>query len=210
MASEQDPNPTTQTSRSAASGAGYEELAAVSASASTGAGAATAAKVPTTLGADPETIEFELAVEVIYQKSRGAWFEGLHRWAMLGAIVFGSAAAAEVVNVKLCGMLAMLSAGIDLAFNVPERARRSLDIAAKYLRIVEDVTAKGFTVESCAAARNQMLRLSVDEPPVYHAAKGVAFNQAITALGRDKGHHATIPWWKRWLRHLWRFDDVEG
>jgi len=214
MASEQDPNPATQPSHSATH---REGLAAISASSSTGAEApaptavaSAAANVPTTLNADPETIEFELAVEVLYHKSRGAWFEGLHRWAMFGVIVFGSAAVAQVVNVKLCGMLAVLSATIDLAFNVPERARQNLDIAAKYLRITEDAAAKEFAVDACLDARKAMLRLSIDEPPVYQAAKGVAFNQAIIALRRDKGHRATIQWWKRLLRHVWRFDDVEG
>lgn len=214
MASEQGPNSATQTPCSAAD---REGLAALSAGAPSGADssapapvASTAVNAPTTLSSDPATIEFELAVEVLYHKSRGAWFEGLHRWAMFGAIVFGSAAAAQVVNVKLCGMLAVLSATIDLAFNVPERARQNLDIAAKYLRITEDTAAKEFSVDACRDARKAMLRLSIDEPPVYQAAKGVAFNQAITALGRDKRHRATIQWWKRLLRHMWRFDDVEG
>lgn len=131
MASEQNSDPNSQPSDSAASGgADREGLAASSASASTigSASASTPAarNVPESLSTDREMLEFDLAVEVLYYKSRGAWFASLHRWAMLGAIVFGSAAAAQVVNVKLCGMLAVLSAAIDLAFNIPERRPKTL------------------------------------------------------------------------------------
>lgn len=166
-----------------------------------------AAPASSTLNGTPEDVEFYLAVDVHYHRARQAWLETAHRWMMFLAIMFGSAAAADWLPAAVCGLLAALAAGADLAFDFTGRAAQHGELARKYLGIARQLSARPNDAVALAAVQDAMLEASGDEPPVYHAVRDLSHNLAVTSLGRDQASKVEITRWQLWFAHCWRFED---
>jgi hypothetical protein len=176
-----------------------EELAAGAAGSSPSAASAPAASTLRAVAAD---LEFYLAVEIHYHRARQAWLSAAHRWMMFIAILFGSGAATAVAP-ALCGLLAALTAAADLAFDFPGRAAQHADLARQYLGLAQRL-GDG---DDVAIVQRAMLEVSGGEPPVYNVAREMAHNLAIASLGRDPSAKIVVPESRRWLAHLFRFDN---
>jgi len=162
----------------------------------------------TTLSADSADLEFYLAVEVHYHRSRQAWFAGMHRWTMFFTILFGTAAAAQVVTPLFTGLLAAAAAAADLCFDFTGRAAQHSDLARRYLAMVREFAGGKEDETLCKKILSEFIDVSGDEPPVYNAAKDLAHNLAIQSLGRDVAERAVVPPSRRLRAHVCRFDSV--
>jgi len=169
---------------------------------------APAAPAVTTLSADPAVLEFYLAVEVHYHRSRQAWFAGMHRWTMFFTILFGTAAAAQVITPLLIGLLVASFAAADLCFDFTGRAVQHSDLARRYLAMVREFAGGKEDETVCKKILSDIIDVSGDEPPVYNAAKDLAHNLAIQSLGRDGAARAAVPPSRRLRAHVCRFDSV--
>ena len=162
----------------------------------------------TTLSADPVGLEFYLAVEVHYHRSRQAWFAGAHRWTMFFTILFGTAAAAQIVTPLFTGLLAAATAAADLCFDFTGRAAQHSDLARRYLAMVREFAGGKENETLCKKILSDIIDTSGDEPPVYNVAKDLAHNLAIQSLGRDMVARAVVPPSRRLWAHVCRFDSV--
>lgn len=187
-----------------------EGLAASEAGCTTAEAAEAAAAAPvTTLSANAADLEFYLAVEVHYHRSRQAWLAAAHRWTMFFAILFGTAAASQLFPPLVAGLLVAGAAAADLCFDFMGRAVQHSDLARRYLVIARDLASVRDNKALCQKVFAAMMDASGDEPPVYNAAKDLAHNLAIQSLGRDGMGRTAIPFCRRLLAHVWRFDGGE-
>ncbi len=161
----------------------------------------------TTLSADAKDLEFYLAVEVHYHRSRQAWLSAAHRWMMFVAILFGTAAAAQLFPM-FAGFSVACAAAADLCFDFVGRAAQHSDLARRYLGLARDLAGARQDKTACQKILAALIDISGDEPPVYTAAKELAHNLAIQGLGRDVAAMVAVPQNKRLLAHVCRFDAV--
>jgi hypothetical protein len=188
-----------------------EELAAGPACSAAAAG--TTASAPTrtiaatstsTLTADPADLEFYLAVDVIYHRSRAGFLAARHRWFMFFTIVFGSSAVAGG-QAGLFGLLAAAFGAADLCFDPIGRSQIHRELARRLTELVTRFAQAEATTQF-AAVRKQFIEITEDEPAHYHFARLMAHNRAIKALGRDETRIVPIKLRHRILAHVWRFD----
>jgi hypothetical protein len=117
----------------------------------------------------------------------------MHRWTMFFTILFGTAAAAQVVPPLFTGLLAAAAAAADLCFDSVGRAAQHSDLARRYLGLARDLAPAREDRTARQKILAAMIDLSGDEPPVYTVAKELAHNLAIQGLGRDVAAMVAVP-----------------
>ncbi|WP_289015726.1 hypothetical protein [uncultured Methylobacterium sp.] len=117
-------------------------------------------------------------------------------------MALGAGLLASYIPATLAGFLVAMASAFDVTFDFAGQARRHRDLRGRFTSLAEEVVSP-----KCdpGTVRPAMLRLDADAPPTYRAAEAVAYNQALTGLGRDPDYRLYVPPWQRVLRHVWPF-----
>lgn len=161
---------------------------------------------PETLSSDRDTLEFDLAVGVIYHRSREAWFRGLHRGVLFLTTVLGAGTVATVIPPSITGVAIAALGAFDLASNLSGEAYRHAEFRQRYLGLVRKLVQDEFAPARLKRTRKALLKLSAETPPPYLAVEDVAHNQAIISLGRDPAGIEPVAGVRYWSRHIWRWE----
>lgn len=150
--------------------------------------------------------EFGIAVDVIYHRARAGWLKWCHRALLFGAVMFGSAAATDVANAKLCAIVAAALAALDMAFDPGGTAALHTDCLRGLHRILVRLRKARFSAEAIDAADEDLMDLSVMEPAPYNLLRLLASHEAAIALGRMHPAKQPVPWTLRPLVNVFRFE----
>ena len=183
-------------------------VAAADAGASENGEAATAAAQTEEVTRDPraDDVEFNVAVDVIYHRNRAGWLLGFHRVLMFATIMFGSVAATDVANAKICAVLAAACAAFDLVFDPATTAADHREILRKLHEIIADLRHHRFTGAAIDTADRALMALSATEPATYNLLRTLAYNEAVRSLGRDPSQNEAVPLWLMPLVNVFRFE----
>jgi hypothetical protein len=149
-----------------------------------------------------------------YHSAREAFLDGVHRWLMLGVILFGSAAVLNLFGYGLpetygaffravFSALPVVFGALDLTFDLSNRARIHALMKRRYFELLADVTEGKKTIEQADAA---MHRCSADEEPAYHALLATAWNAAQEMVYGDHAKHYELSRRVRWTKQFFRFE----
>jgi hypothetical protein len=149
-----------------------------------------------------------------YHSAREAFLDSVHRWLMLGIIIFGSAVVLDLFGYiapeKIGGFIKMLFAALpvifgtlDLTFDLSNRARAHGNMKRRYCELLADVAEHTKSVEQADAT---MHRCSADEEPAYHALLATAWNAAQEMVHGDHAKHYELSWWNRFSKQVLRFE----
>lgn len=152
-----------------------------------------------------DDFEFNIAVDVIYHRDRAAWLTWAHRILLLGAIIFGSVAATDLSNPKVCAILAAVCAALDIVFDPIGTAALHRDCLRALHRVILKLRKARFTTEAVDIADEEMMELSVIEPAPYNILRLLAYEEATVSLGRQKPVR-TAPYLLRPLANVFRFE----
>jgi hypothetical protein len=147
-----------------------------------------------------------------YHSAREAFLDGVHRWLMLGIILFGSAAVLNLFGYELPAIraafatLPVVFGTLDLTFDLSNRARIHALMKRRYFELLADVTEGKKTIEQADAA---MHRCSADEEPAYHALVATAWNAAQEMVYGKRANHYELSWRARWGKQFFRFEGTE-
>jgi hypothetical protein len=147
-----------------------------------------------------------------YHAAREAFLDGVHRWLMLGVILFGSAAMLDVFGAEfpnsalikaVLAALPVVLGALDLTFDLSNRARTHAFMKHRYFELLADVVSDEKTTEEADAA---MHRCSADEEPAYHALIATAWNAAQAMVYGDRAKHYELSRLSRFFKQVFRFE----
>jgi hypothetical protein len=197
---------TTATSSSAAS---TEGAAAEGSGMGPGRNAATSSGAASSL----DGFRVDCLMNARYHSAREAFLDGIHRWLMLGIILFGSAAVLNLFGglpekygtflKAVFAALPVVFGTLDLTFDLSNRARIHALMKRRYFELLADVTEGKKTIEQADAA---MHRCSADEEPAYHALLATAWNAAQEMVYGERAQHYELWWLIRWSKQFLRFE----
>lgn len=161
------------------------------------------------MSAATDAFLFELVTAAFYHRARVTWFAFLHRTGMFLNILAGTGAVAFVkadpTAAIVLALLLAINSSANLAFDFAGLARKHEDARRGYHDLAAELEESDGSDETMKRLRARMIRAAATEPIVFEAAEKVAFNAAITSLGRDHGDEfvLTKPQWV--LRHIWPY-----
>jgi hypothetical protein len=157
---------------------------------------------------DRYKLQFEIDKSIRYHNRRKAHYELLHRLFMLGIILSGSAALAQVAKApEILGGVAAFLGAFDLVFAWSHKARDHQTLASRFADLDLDVIRKEpITDENIRLWTAQRKRIEAEEPPVFNAVEADSWNETCRARGLNRdGQLLIIPCWhratKNWIRH---------
>ena len=108
------------------------------------------------------------------------------------------------LEIRWIVLIPTLLGAIGAVFNMSESARSHQALARRFFDVAKSIDVNASDLEKNNKCRISLLEIYEDEPPVYHALNAECANAASKALGHKEGLKK-IAFWRRWLRHLWRF-----
>ena len=181
-------------------------LAAASAAGAEGGEAAAATEEEVIGNTRADDIEFNIAVDVIYNRDRAAWLLWCHRALMFATIMLGSVAATDLANAKVCAVLAAACAAFDLVFDPATTAAAHREIIRQLHEIVAALRRDKGSEAAADTADKALMNLSATEPAPYNMLRALAYKEAVKALGRDPVHCEDVPLYLRPFVNVLRFE----
>ena len=146
-----------------------------------------------------------------YHTARRAFFDGWHRWMMVGVLISGSAAAASLntgLGTAWATVLALIPAvvgAVSVVWNLTHTARDHELLARRFYDLATRIAVHEATAATVDRWRAEMLDIWGDEPATYHALNAECHNAVAQAIGADTGEMQRVRWWHHRLRHWVRF-----
>ena len=144
-----------------------------------------------------------------YHTARRAFFDGWHRWMMVGVLISGSAAAASLntgLGTAWATVLALIPAvvgAVSVVWNLTHKARDHELLARRFYDLEKRIVVHEATAATVDRWRTEMLDIWGDEPAAYHALNAECHNAVAQAIGA--GEMQRVRWWHHRLRHWVRF-----
>ena len=162
----------------------------------------------TTLEKRIDGLNFAIEKSLRYHHRRRAHFDRLHRVAMLGVILSGSAAFATVFGrPEIFGAIAAVLGALDLVFAFSHRARdhdmlyrRFSDLA---IELRQTANPKENQFRRWVRSR---LEIEKDEPPTYWAVEASCYNEVTRAWEREASGLNEIGILANFLMHWSKFE----
>ncbi len=187
---------------------GHRRLMAAASAAGAEGGEASKASEAGKVMADSraDDTEFNIAVDVIYNRNRSAWLLWCHRALMFATIMLGSVAATDLANAKVCAVLAAACAAFDLVFDPATTAAAHREIIRQLHEIVAALRRDKGSEAAADTADKALMNLSATEPAPYNMLRALAYKEAVKALGRDPVHCEDVPLYLRPFVNVLRFE----
>lgn len=149
-----------------------------------------------------------------YHARRQAFFE---RWRRVTAgigIIFGSAAAADLLKgggnsiALAAGIIVAISSAVDLVVGTADMAWQHRELRRKFISLEAEILRSPEEPAESLIHHWQEERLSAeaDEPPKYVALDLLCENEMSRAQGN--GDRVILFRWERLTAHWWRWDDL--
>lgn len=153
-----------------------------------------------------DALDFGVEKSMRYHQRRRGFFDQLHRSAMFGVIVLGSAAFAKVIErPDLLTAIVVLFAAIDLTWSPSQKARDHEILFHKFSDLAIKIRKQSASPEDYATWTEERLVIEKAEPPPYVALEADCHNEVCRAWGRDGT--VSIDWWSRLTMNLFRYSD---
>jgi len=149
----------------------------------------------------------------LYHEHREGFLSRAHR-ILLFIIIASSAVVATGADVKdpfFPGSLLILPAivaSLDLVFNLSGAAQEHRFLRLRFAQLAAELCAPDLDEPRFALIPQDKTTLHAEEPPVYRALLYVCTN-LIDARYKHDGPRLLIPWWRRRLMNLLRFNSFE-
>jgi hypothetical protein len=133
---------------------------------------------------------FGIRRSVRYHNRRRSFYDRLHKFNTIIAVVGGSAVIATILGEfgtpwpLAFSVLVTISAAIDLALSSPQAARSHHDLSRKYFDIEKEMIAcQSPSDQDLVGWTERRLTIEADEPPVLHVLNTICHNELCRALG---------------------------
>ncbi len=173
---------------------------------------------PHRLGDSPKDLLTHSKRSMRYHAAWERHFHLLHRLAMAGVFMGGSAVFAQWMHTTslgtsgtaLIGAFLALIATLEMVFDVPGKLALHKSLYQRFATLAEIITSSPpeQLEENRTTWNAQIYSIYRDEPPTYRAANAQAHNQTCIELG-NKSELLDIKWWQQLLRHWCAFDHIE-
>lgn len=158
-------------------------------------------------------LDFGVHKSIRYHVKRRAFFDVMHRVAMLIAVIGGSAAFFALIGEKTeVGQIAALTVAIatalDLVFAFPENAREHDKLAERFSDLaVELALAQSGAVDGrrLAELKGKRLALERGEPTALDALNVICHNEEAEARGYDRDQIYRVGWGQKIFAQLITF-----
>lgn len=158
-------------------------------------------------------LDFGVHKSIRYHVKRRAFFDVMHRVAMLIAVIGGSAAFFALIGEKTeVGQIAALTVAIatalDLVFAFPENAREHDKLAERFSDLaVELALAQSGAVDGrrLAELKGKRLALERGEPTALDALNVICHNEEAEARGYDRDQMYRVGWGQKIFAQLITF-----
>lgn len=145
---------------------------------------------------------FGIRRSIRYHNRRRSFYDRLHKFNTIIAVVGGSAVIATILG-KLgaswplaFSVVITISAAVDLALNSSQAARFHHDLSRKYFDIEKEMIAgQEPSDQDLVAWTERRLTIEADEPPVLHVLNTICHNELCRALGY--GNPVNLSWLQR-------------
>lgn len=159
---------------------------------------------------DEDRFRFECLRNMRYHEDRERHFERLHRGVMFvsalaGTATVGGALAAWPIFAALAGVVVSVLTTFDLVWGLDIEARRHSILKMRTCEALADLDDGG----TLAKLRAALMRSYADEPPTMHAVNALAFNAAVSAMGRPVGQKIRVSPWQWLARHWFAFVSLD-
>ena len=147
-----------------------------------------------------------------YHDRRIVWFDAIHRAGRFLTLLAGGGAAATIIarHEPVATALALSCAAfaaLDLAFDLPAKARLHAALKVKFVDIEREINLVGHDRLDDAALLRLCARRSEierDEPPILRCLDALCHNELCRVDGIDE--RCPVRWWQRILSHVWYGD----
>ena len=138
-----------------------------------------------------------------YHEDRERFFAGVHRISMFVVVGSGTASFASFKEFWPYFALIITLAGLlDLVFGISDKAR----LHGFIRRQMYDLLAQSETDKrSIEDLKEQLIRISAEEPPYMRAVNELAYNSVMITWGRDQRHLVQTRWYHRLFRNVISF-----
>lgn len=157
---------------------------------------------PQEMNGDLIALDFGVHVSMRYHAKRRAWFDALHRVAMVVAAVGGSAALATILGqqVQYAAWIAFVVAAagaFDVAFSPAEKARKVDDLYRRFCDLAAEIAATADPPpDQIRLWKAKKLKIEADEPTAIDTLNVLCHNQEAEARGYGPEHRHRVRWWQ--------------
>jgi hypothetical protein len=149
-----------------------------------------------------------------YHAAREGFLDTTHRWFMLGVIIFGASAFADLIPHAvesgwlkgLFGAGAALLGGLDLTFDLSNRARSHALMKRRYFELLADMRDG---VKTADQVRSCLDRFSAEEEPPYRVLLLICRNRAQSEVRGNEAKLFRIPRRHRLIKNIFRMSSVD-
>lgn len=159
-------------------------------------------------------ILWDVQRSVRYHARRQAFFDRWRRVTSAVGVIFGSAAAVDLLNVgghvvaTVAAFIVAVVSAFDLVVGTGEMARRHDDLRRRFIALEAKIEALDEpTREQVAELCVERLTIEMDEPPTYRALDILCWNEQ--AIATDRAHLVrSVGGWQRFTAQWWYWDDL--
>lgn len=152
-------------------------------------------------------LRFSVDRSMRYHARRRAFYDWMHKLAMLSIIVLGSAAVARY-DAQIAGFLVAVVGALDLVFAPSVKAREHDFLRRRFSDLMSQiVTCAQPTQETLNKWKTERLAIESDEPPIYWAVEASCYNETSEAYGKHQEAHVKLRWYHLLLMNVWRFEE---
>jgi hypothetical protein len=149
-----------------------------------------------------------------YHAAREGFLDTTHRWFMLGIIIFGASAFADLIPQAAgsgwlkgsFGAGAALLGGLDLTFDLSNRARSHALMKRRYFELLADMRDGLKTSEQVLSCLD---RFSAEEEPPYRVLLLMCRNRAQSEVRGSGARLFRIPRRHRFIKNIFRMSSVD-
>ena len=147
----------------------------------------------------------EAQVNHLYHRKRERLFASLDRWSKALALIFGSAAATDLMMTAdakaAAGLIVALASLPAIVFTWSDKARLHSELAADYAHIEADLESAGvLNDEGLSQFRSKLIRARAKEPPELAALLLSCQNELYVA--NDQPELVVSLGWRRYFMHF--------
>jgi hypothetical protein len=160
--------------------------------------------------AEIELIRFEALKGTYYHEGLEAHYDRIHRWLLFIITLLGTATAAQLFSSFSKGTLAVGLATtvvglVDLVFDLSGKARTHGFLRRRFIEVGAFCEHATWTPSSL---RERIQSTYADEPPQFHGANAIAYNNAYRTLhdNKESGKLLDVPKHVHMLRNWCRFE----
>jgi TIR domain len=165
-------------------------------------------RAPIDLDAERHALLFSVRMSVCYHYRRHWFFDSVHSWERLLALLFGAVAFTSIIS-GLSPMFAVASAGIvtvvsslNLVFVYPQRSVLHRDLMTRFRKIEEVLLTSEVSEAMLNNLHLRKLQIESDEPPILHTLAAMCYNEVLRSMGYRQEFQIPIAGYQRLLAHF--------